>query len=172
MFLMPQSFLFHIIFIYRVIIKQGEKVNANYTAISLFGASMEFILTTTCGHLIIFTLNTSLYLGHLIWPVIILLFFVSLGDGGVWEKIEIFALKLGFEAIFDFKLIRFTKYAPYNLLTMIYPSMKQNWYLKESSWMLDKPLVGLLVKLFCQSSLNMAKTNFFSNKVQLSLKHI
>ena len=41
---------------YRVIIKQGQKVNANYTAkMCLFWASMEFILTTSCGHLIIYT---------------------------------------------------------------------------------------------------------------------
>ena len=40
---------------YRVIIKEGQKVNAYYTAkICLFGAPIRFILTTTCNHLIIY----------------------------------------------------------------------------------------------------------------------
>ena len=41
---------------YRVFIKEGHKVNAYCTdKICLFGASMGFILTNTCGHLIIYT---------------------------------------------------------------------------------------------------------------------
>ena len=40
----------------RVFIKEGHKVNTYCTAkICLFGASMGFILTNTCGHLIIYT---------------------------------------------------------------------------------------------------------------------
>ena len=41
---------------YRVIIKEGQKVNAHYTAkIYLLGASKVFILTTTYEHLFIYT---------------------------------------------------------------------------------------------------------------------
>ena len=41
--------------IYRVIIKEGQKVNAYYIAkICLLGASVGFILTTTCDSLIIY----------------------------------------------------------------------------------------------------------------------
>ena len=41
---------------YRVIIKEGHKVNAYYTAkIYLLGASKVFILTTTYEHLFIYT---------------------------------------------------------------------------------------------------------------------
>ena len=40
---------------YRVIIKEGQKVNAYYKAkICLFGGSVGFIPTTTCDSLIIY----------------------------------------------------------------------------------------------------------------------
>ena len=42
--------------IYRVFIKEGQKVKAYYMSkISLFGASIGFILTTTYEHLFIYT---------------------------------------------------------------------------------------------------------------------
>ena len=42
--------------IYRVFIKEGQKVNAYYTVkIYIFEASMGFILTTTYEHLFIYT---------------------------------------------------------------------------------------------------------------------
>jgi len=42
--------------LYRVLIKEGQKVNAYYTAkISLFGAFLEVILTSSCEHLFIYT---------------------------------------------------------------------------------------------------------------------
>ena len=41
---------------YRVFIKEGQKVNAYYTVkMYLLGASMGFILTTTYEHLLIYT---------------------------------------------------------------------------------------------------------------------
>ena len=48
---------------------------------------------------------------HLIWQDIILGFMWAQGSV-IREKIENLALKSGFEAVLDIKLIRLTKYAP------------------------------------------------------------
>ena len=56
------------------------------------------------------------------------LVYVSLG-GVIGEKIENLALKSDFEAVLDFRLICFSKYAPLNLLAMVYPIILHNWYL-------------------------------------------
>ena len=88
------------------------------------------------------------------------------------EKFENFAQKSGFEAVLDFQLICFTKYAHWNLITIIYPIKRPNWYHWGSFWKLKKPLVGLLIKLFRKSRLKIAKINYFFNEIQLSLNHI
>ena len=55
---------------------------------------------------------------------------------------------------------------------MIYPIKWPDWYHQGSSWMINKPLVGLLMEPFCQSGLKTAKTSYFSNTIQLSLNRI
>ena len=92
--------------------------------------------------------------------------------GVIREKIGKLALKLGFEAVLDFKLIWLTKYAPWTLLKMNYPIKWPNWYHQGSFWMIKKPLVGLLMEPFHQSRLITAKITYFSNEIQLSLNHI
>ena len=84
---------------------------------------------------------------------------------------ENLALKSGFEAVFDLKLICLTNYTPQNLLTMIYPIKLPNWYHQGSSWMSKKLSAGLLVEPISLSRLKMAKINYFSNEIQLSLNH-
>ena len=55
---------------------------------------------------------------------------------------------------------------------MIYPIKWPDWYHQGSSWMINKPFVGLLLEPFCLSGLKTAKISYFSNKIQLSLNHI
>ena len=58
-----------------------------------------------------------------------------------------------------------------NLLTMIYPIKLPNWYHLGSSWMSKKPSAGLLVEPISLSRLKMAKINYFSSEIHLSLNH-
>ena len=148
-----------------MIIKEGQKVNANYTAkICLWSFYGDLLQGSQIFHIkynlktLVFHLKNAwfypfqAYYGYFVPPLGLLRASMTFKknprdtDWATWfgkssicgfycledvveEKIKNLVLKSGFEAVFDFKLICFTKYAPYDLLAMIYPILWPNCYL-------------------------------------------
>ena len=92
--------------------------------------------------------------------------YVSLG-GVIWRKIKNLPQKSDFEAVLQFKLIFFIKYAQKSSLQRFTQSCCTIVTFQGSSWMSIKHLLGILVKQFGQSRLKMAKISYFPNEIHL-----